>query len=76
MFAKIMDAMFGCRHSRYTFPMTIRAGLRRAAVTARTGTYVVCLDCGREFAYDWKEMRVGGSPPKEAGRALVTKIAS
>jgi hypothetical protein len=23
-----------------------------------TGTYVVCLDCGQEFAYDWKKMRV------------------
>jgi hypothetical protein len=21
--------------------------------------YVTCLDCGREFAYDWKAMRVG-----------------
>jgi hypothetical protein len=21
--------------------------------------YVVCLDCGKEFAYDWKAMRVG-----------------
>jgi hypothetical protein len=24
----------------------------------QTGTYVVCLDCGAEFAYDWKKMRV------------------
>jgi hypothetical protein len=23
-----------------------------------TGTYVVCLDCGTEFAYDWKKMRI------------------
>jgi len=23
-----------------------------------TGTYVVCLDCGKEFAYDWKLMKV------------------
>lgn len=23
-----------------------------------TGTYIVCLDCGKEFAYDWKTMRV------------------
>lgn len=21
-------------------------------------TYVVCLDCGKEFAYDWDEMRL------------------
>ena len=23
-----------------------------------TGTYVVCLDCGKEFAYDWQSMKV------------------
>jgi hypothetical protein len=21
--------------------------------------YVVCLDCGKEFDYDWQEMRIG-----------------
>jgi len=30
-----------------------------AATANRHGTYVVCLDCGQEFRYDWKEMRVG-----------------
>jgi hypothetical protein len=24
--------------------------------------YVVCLDCGKELPYDWKEMKVIGSP--------------
>jgi hypothetical protein len=23
-----------------------------------SGPYVVCLDCGRHFAYDWSKMRV------------------
>lgn len=23
-----------------------------------TGLYVVCLDCGRHFDYDWSQMRV------------------
>jgi hypothetical protein len=27
------------------------------------GTYVSCLDCGKEFAYDWKAMRVGQAVP-------------
>jgi hypothetical protein len=22
-------------------------------------TYVVCLDCGQQFAYDWENMRLG-----------------
>ena len=76
MLAKMMDAVFGCRHSRYSFPLTIRAGSRRASPVARIGTYVVCLDCGREFAYDWQAMRVAEMRPKEAARSLVTKEAS
>jgi len=27
-------------------------------VAAITGTYFVCLSCGKEFAYDWDKMRV------------------
>jgi hypothetical protein len=72
----MMDAVFGCRHARYSFPLTIRPKSGRPATAARVGTYVVCLDCGREFAYDWKEMRVAESPGKEASRALVTKEAA
>jgi hypothetical protein len=38
-------------------------GRRNGAITAKNatqlGTYVVCLDCGKEFAYDWRTMRVG-----------------
>ena len=76
MFAKIMDTVFGCRHSRYSFPLTIRAGSRRAASASRMGTYVVCLDCGREFAYDWQQMRIARAPQKETAHALVTKEAA
>jgi len=76
MFAKMWDAMFGCRHSRYSFPMTIRAGSRRATTAGRTGTYVVCLDCGREFNYDWQEMRVASAQPKGPAHSLVTKEAA
>jgi len=76
MFAKVFDAMFGCRHPRYSFPITMRAGTRRAASAGRTGTYVVCLDCGREFAYDWQEMHVAKSQSCENSRALVTKEAA
>ncbi|MGA2273258.1 MAG: hypothetical protein ABSH00_06865 [Bryobacteraceae bacterium] len=38
-------------------------GRRNGAMTMKNathlGTYVVCLDCGKEFAYDWRTMRVG-----------------
>lgn len=76
MFAKVFDAMFGCRHSRYSFPMTVRAGSRKSMSSGRTGTYVVCLDCGREFAYDWQQMRVAETQPREAAHSLVTKEAA
>jgi RNA polymerase subunit RPABC4/transcription elongation factor Spt4 len=61
MIAKLLDVLFGCRHSRYSFPVTIRSA-RRPQAAALTGTYVACLDCGKEFAYDWKEMKVITSP--------------
>lgn len=77
MLGKIMDVMFGCRHSRYSFPITIRAGSRRATTDPRRiGTYVVCLDCGREFNYDWQEMRVAQAQPKEPAHSLLTKEAA
>ncbi len=55
---KLLDVLFGCTHKRFTFPITLRAGKRRSEAAVLTGTYVVCLDCGREFPYDWRQMRV------------------
>jgi hypothetical protein len=56
----VANLLFGCQHRRTTFPLTPK---RRSGATAasRFGTYVACLDCGEELAYDWQEMRVG--PP-------------
>jgi hypothetical protein len=36
----------------------------------------VCLDCGKEFGYDWHEMKIMGSQTREAAPALVTKEAA
>ncbi len=38
-----------------------------------TGTYVVCLDCGKEFAYDWKQMKVV-SPDYKPATALTEAV--
>ena len=76
MFSKLMDAMFGCRHARYSFPITVRAGSKRYPAARRTGTYVTCLDCGKEFRYDWQEMRIVGSEARDVSHALVTKEAA
>ncbi|HVI78097.1 MAG TPA: hypothetical protein VM715_08015 [Candidatus Acidoferrum sp.] len=62
MIGKLIEAVFGCRHSRYSFPVNVRRAKRRPQAAALTGTYVVCLDCGKEFAYDWQEMKVITSP--------------
>jgi hypothetical protein len=74
MFSKLMDAMFGCRHARYSFPLTVRAGSRRSG--QRSGTYVACLDCGKEFRYDWQEMKILGTQGREVAHSLVTKEAA
>ena len=58
MIARIVDAMFGCRHSNYSFPRTTKTVAKRSAIASLTGTYVVCLDCGKELPYDWAQMRV------------------
>ena len=58
MLGKMFDAVFGCWHTHYSFPISVRPGSRRNRAASLTGTYVVCLDCGKEFPYDWKEMRV------------------
>jgi hypothetical protein len=59
MISHLIDSLFGCSHKRITFPITIKPSQRTKAASS-TGTYVVCLDCGGEFAYDWKEMKVLG----------------
>ena len=72
MIARLMDAVFGCRHSRFSFPVTIRKAARRPQAAALTGTYVACLDCGKEFPYDWQEMKVITSP--EEHRAHLAQL--
>jgi hypothetical protein len=56
--ASFVDLLFGCWHKNYSFPISAKSGARRSQAAQLTGTYVVCLDCGKEFPYDWKEMRV------------------
>ncbi len=64
----LYDLLFGCAHKRCSFPMTVRGKLRRnSAAASVTGTYVVCLDCGKEFPYDWNEMRLVSPTPQTSG---------
>jgi hypothetical protein len=73
MISRLLDAFFGCWHTNLSFPITTRSAARRSAAASLTGTYVVCLDCGREFAYDWREMKIVNEAP--ASTAAVPNLA-
>ena len=51
---RFIASLFGCAHNRCTFPITAtNSGENRPSTT-----YIVCLDCGKEFPYDWERMKV------------------
>jgi len=54
MLSSLADWLLGCSHRRTGFPITRRG--------ERPETYVVCLECGARFPYDWSRMRVAGRP--------------
>jgi hypothetical protein len=60
MLNNLWNALMGCSHRRTTFPITPsrKAGFS-PVLGQRHSTYVVCLDCGKEFGYNWAEMRIG-----------------
>jgi len=71
----LLNAVFGCSHKRTTFPCTPIRRLAPSSLRVTQGTYVVCLDCGQEFSYDWQEMRMGepvsaGDLPASQSRSL------
>jgi len=55
MIDTLLNLLFRCGHKRLTRPVT---PVSRAGEPHGT-TYVVCLDCGKQFSYDVKEMRIG-----------------
>lgn len=62
----LYDLAFGCSHKRLTFPITACGKLRRSEAASVTGIYVVCLECGKEFPYDWREMKIVRTRPRTA----------
>ena len=51
----VLNLLFGCPHKRLTRPLT---PVSKAGVPDGD-TYVVCLESGKQFAYDWDQMRMG-----------------
>jgi len=72
----IGDVLFGCSHARTSFPRSCKPRLNHSEMVQQAETYVVCLDCGKEFAYDWEEMRVLGPLKKTMQKRLRTKAST
>ena len=55
MIDSIWNLLFRCSHHRVTRPITpvSKAGVPHG------DTYVVCLDCGKQFVYDLQKMHIG-----------------
>ena len=75
MITDFVDILFGCWHSNYSFPITAKVGARGKAAQV-TGTYVVCLDCGKEFPYDWKQMKVVGAHRRQNTEAETPEFSA
>jgi len=63
-----------CRNHKLGPLITLRQGQKRTGAAAVTGTYCVCVHCGKEFAYDWEQMRMIDPNPGPV-KLLVAKAA-
>ncbi len=70
MIDTILNLLFRCSHQRITRPITpaSKAGDRGAE------TYVVCLECGKQFFYDFAEMRIGKPVPASAPSGVLPPV--
>jgi hypothetical protein len=69
MWTTLLNTLFGCMHRKTTFPLT---SLGKNGSPAET--YVVCLDCGTEFQYDWQEMRIRKALTRLSPTALQASV--
>ncbi len=67
MWDRILQMLpLGCRHRHMSLPFSNGSSSRRTAngeswerISGQSSQpYVVCLDCGKHFDYDWSNMRV------------------
>src|SRR5579871_2076482 len=54
-FETVVQFLFRCSHKRITLPITPP----KSPGESPARPYVVCLDCGGKFVYDWEEMKMG-----------------
>jgi hypothetical protein len=66
MLEKVLNLLaFGCRHNHMSVPFSMDVARQHQAhldwaeeLPADCAHYVVCLDCGRRYGYDWNAMKV------------------
>jgi hypothetical protein len=75
MFEKVLNLlMVGCRHTHLSVPFSMDVARQHKVhldwteeLPPGSTHYVVCLDCGRRYAYDWNAMKVIKTRIKAAG---------
>ena len=75
-FRRFWDLLFGCWHNHLSFPHSNKRTWPGGR--ANSDVYVVCLECGKRFAYDWEEMRVlrdGEQPARQPAWELQERNA-
>jgi len=79
MIDTVLNLLFRCAHRRLTRPV---APITKAG-QPHSQSYVVCLDCGKQFEYDLTQMRMGkaidhshdaGVVPPDLPKARKTKL--
>ncbi|HVP10458.1 MAG TPA: hypothetical protein VMV94_04625 [Phycisphaerae bacterium] len=67
MISVLADLLFRCPHRRLTRPIT------PVSKPGEPGgeTYVVCLECGKQFYYDWEKMRLGGPVEQDPAKGVL-----
>jgi hypothetical protein len=71
MIDTFLNLIFRCPHQRLSRPVTLSS--KPGQPNAESETYVVCLDCGKHFAYDTKNMQLAkrmeaSEPARQPGR--------
>jgi len=67
MITVLADLLFRCPHRRLTRPIT---PVSKPGVPSGE-TYVVCLECGKQFYYDWEKMRLGGPVERDPAKGVL-----
>ena len=63
MIDSVVNLVFRCRHKHLTRPVT---PVHRCG-TPHAEAYVACLECGKQFSYDTREMRIGKALQSSVG---------